>query len=93
MSTIGYKVFPGGSDDKESACNARDPVQSLRREDPPEKEMATHPSILDRRISWTEEPGALQSTGLQRVGHDRVTYTFTSTGDKKNIKLNIKDCY
>ena len=35
MSTIGYKVFPGGSDDKESACNARDPVQSLRREDPP----------------------------------------------------------
>ena len=60
---------------------------------PPEKEMASHPSILDRRISWTEEPGALQSTGLQRVGHDRVTYTFTFTGDKKNIKLNIKDCY
>jgi len=32
--------------------------------------MATHSSILARRIPWTEEPGGLQSTGLQRVGHD-----------------------
>ena len=70
MSTIGYKVFPGGSDDKESACNARDLVQFLGREDPLEKEMAAHSSILDWRISWTEKPGGLQSTGSQRVRHD-----------------------
>jgi len=35
-----------------------------------EKEMATHSSILAWRIPWTEEPGGLQSTGSQRVGHD-----------------------
>ena len=44
-------------------------VQSLGREDPLEKEMATHSSILTWRIPWTEEPGRLQSVGLQRVGH------------------------
>ena len=38
-----------------------------------EKEMATHSSILAWRISWTEEPGGLQSTGLQRVRHDWAT--------------------
>ena len=43
-------------------------VQSLGREDPLEKEMATHSSILAWRIPWTEEPGGLQSTGWQRVG-------------------------
>ena len=45
-------------------------VLSLGREDPLEKEMATHSSILAWRIPWTEEPGGLQSTGSQRVGHD-----------------------
>ena len=45
-------------------------VRSLGWEDPLEKEMATHSSILAWRIPWTEEPGSLQSTGLQRVGHD-----------------------
>ena len=45
-------------------------VQSLGREVPLEKEMATHYSILAWRIPWTEEPSRLQSTGLQRVGHD-----------------------
>ena len=39
--------------------------------------MATHSSILVWEISWTEEPGGLQSMGLQRVGQDRVTNTFT----------------
>ena len=48
-------------------------VWSLDREDPLEKEMATHSSILAWRIPWTEEPGGLQSTGSQRVGHDWVT--------------------
>ena len=45
-------------------------VQSLGREDPLEKEMATHSSILAWKIPWMEEPGRLQSMGLQRVGHD-----------------------
>ena len=45
-------------------------VRSLGQEDPLEKEMATHSSILAWRIPWTEEPGGLQSTGLQRVGHN-----------------------
>ena len=45
-------------------------VQSLGQEDPLEKGMATHSSILAWRIPRTEEPGGLQSRGLQRVGHD-----------------------
>ena len=45
-------------------------VRSLGREDALEKEMATHSSILACKIPWTEEPGRLQSMGLQRVGHD-----------------------
>ena len=45
-------------------------VQSLGREDPLEKEIATNSSILAWRILWTKEPGGLQSTGSQRVGHD-----------------------
>ena len=44
-------------------------VLSLGQEDPLEKGMATHSSILAWRIPWTEEPGVLQSMGLQRVGH------------------------
>ena len=45
-------------------------VQSLDLEDPLEKGIATHSSILACRIPWTEEPGRLQSKGLQRVRHD-----------------------
>ena len=45
-------------------------VRSLGREDPLEKEMATHSSIHAWKIPWTEERGGLQSMGLQRVGHD-----------------------
>ena len=45
-------------------------VQSLGQEDPLEKEMVTHSSILAWRIPWMEKPGRLQSTGSQRVGHD-----------------------
>ena len=44
-------------------------VLSLGQEDPLEKEMATHSSTLAWKIPWTEEPGRLQSMGLQRVGH------------------------
>ena len=45
-------------------------VQSLDWEDPQEKEMATHYSILAWRIPWTEEPDGLQSMGWQKVGHN-----------------------
>ena len=45
-------------------------VRSLGQEDPLEKEMATHSSSLAWKTPWTEEPGRLQSIGLQRVGHD-----------------------
>ena len=45
-------------------------VPSLGQEDPLEKEMITQSSILAWRIPWAEEPGGLQPTGLQRVGHD-----------------------
>ena len=48
-------------------------VRSLDREDPLEKEMATHSSTLAWRIPWTKVPGRLQSMGLQRVRHDWVT--------------------
>ena len=44
-------------------------VRSLGWEDPLQKGMATHSSILAGRIAWTEEPGGLQSMGSQRVGH------------------------
>ena len=65
--------FPGSSDGKASAYNAGDLVRSLGWEDPLEKEMATHSSILAWKIPWTEEPGRLQSIGLQRVEHDWAT--------------------
>ena len=58
--------FPGGSVVK-NLQETR--VPSLGREDPLEKEMATHSSILAWRIPWTKEPGGQQSTGSQRVGH------------------------
>ena len=50
-------------------------VQSLGREDPLEEEMATHSSILAWRIPWTEEPGGLQSMGLQRV--EQITLSLS----------------
>ena len=60
--------FPGGSDGKESASNEGD-LGTLGQEDPLEKGMAIHSSILAWRIPWTEEPGELESMGLHRVGH------------------------
>ena len=66
--------FPGGSAVKkplamqETRRHGFDPY--LGWEDPLEEGMATHSNILAWRILWTEEPGGLQSTGLQRVGHN-----------------------
>ena len=48
-------------------------IQSLGQEDPLEKKIATHSSILAWEIPWTEGPGWLQSMGSQRVGHDLMT--------------------
>ena len=53
-------------------------VRSLGQEDPLEKGVATHSSILAWRIPWTEDSGGLQSLGSQRIGHDCVTNTSFS---------------
>ena len=76
VSSIGillFKDFPGGSVVKnlpamqkmQETC-----VRSLGGEDLLETGMETHSSVLTWRIPWTQEPGGLQSMGLQRVGHD-----------------------
>ena len=72
-----HKDFPGGSEDFPSGSVVKNPsamqesqVPSLGQEDPLEEGIATHSSILAWRIPWTEEPGGLQSMGLQRIGHD-----------------------
>ena len=62
--------LPGGSVVNNPPAMQETWVQSLGWEDPLEKEMATHSSILAWKIPWTEEPGGLQSMGLHRVGHD-----------------------
>ena len=64
-------------------------VQSLGWEDPLEKEMATHSSILAWKISWTEESGGLQSMGLQSVGHDWATNTYLHNSVKQ-LSFNLK---
>ena len=69
-----YGVLPGGTSGKEPACqqsrHKETQVRSLGQKDPLEEVMATYSSILAWRIPRTEEPGRLQSMGLQRVGHD-----------------------
>ena len=60
-------------------------VQLLSQEDPLEKEMPTHFSILAWRIPWTEKPGELQSMGSQRVGHDLATKPQTISENKTVI--------
>ena len=59
-----------GSAIKNPPAMQETPVRFLGEEDPLEKEMAIHSSVLAWRIPWTEEPGELQSMGLQRVTHD-----------------------
>ena len=62
--------FPGGLVVKNLPANAQDTDSILGQEGPLEKKMTTHSSILAWKISWTEEPGGLQSMGSQRVKHD-----------------------
>ena len=70
MCINGKELSLCSSGSKGSACNAGDLVQSLGWEDPLEKEMATHSSVLAWRILGTGEPGGLPSMGSHRVGHD-----------------------
>ena len=65
-------------------------VRSLGQEDPLEKEMGTHSSILAWRIPWTEEPGGLQSMGLQRVGHNIVIEHAHMQSIRKPTKRYLK---
>ena len=65
-------------------------VRSLGWEDPLEKEMVTHSSTLACKIPWMEEPGRLQSMGLQRVGHDCYK-GFPSGSDGKESAYNVGD--
>ena len=62
--------FPGGSVGKEFAFSAEDSDLILGQENPLEKGMAIHSSILAWRIPWTEEPGGLQSMGSQIIRHN-----------------------
>ena len=64
-----YLVFLGGSAIKNLPAMQETWAQSLGQEDPLEEGMAHHSSILAWSILWTEEPGRLQSVGLQRFGH------------------------
>ena len=71
----------GGASGEESVCQHwRLGFEFLGQKDLLEEEMATYSSILAWRIPWTEEPGGLQTMGLQRVGHDLVTeHTHTQS--------------
>ena len=62
-------------------------VGSLGWEDPLEKRIATHSSILDWRILWTEEPGRLHSIGSQRVGHNWAINTFLTFTLSRNTNV------
>ena len=81
------------SDSIESACNEGDLGSIPGQENPLEKEMATHSSILAWRIPQTEEPGGLQSMGSQRIGHDWATTTFTFTCPNIQDGLKRVDCF
>ena len=68
-------------------------IQSLGWEDPLEKRMATHSSIVAWIIPWTEEPGKLQSMGSQRIRHDWATNTFTLNIFVQLLFNQIKEIY
>ena len=82
-----FKGFSSGSDGKESICCVGD-SRSPGQENPLEKGMAIHSSILAWRIPWTEEPGWPQSMGSQRVRHDWETHT-SRMGSKLHLFLCV----
>ena len=74
-SLIKSSKYPGASQEAHPPASVRDTrgaVQSLGQEDPLEKGMATHSSVLPWEIPWTEEPGELYSMGSQRVRHNLI---------------------
>ena len=71
--------FPGGSEVKASASNAGDRVRSLGREDPLEKEMVTHSSILAWRIPWMEKLGRATVHGVAKSQTRLSNFTFTDS--------------
>ena len=77
LSLLSFMDFPVSQMVKNLPVMLETQVRSLVQEDPLEKKKASHSNILALRIPWAEEPGRLQSTGSQRVGHDWVTNTFT----------------
>ena len=66
LTLVGGRIFPGDSVVKNPPAKQETWVKSLGQEDPLEKVMATHSSILAWEIPWTKEPGGLQSTGSQK---------------------------
>ena len=70
---IPFMGFPGVSVVKNPPAKQETRVQTLGQEDPLEKEMATHSTILAKEIPQTEEPGGLESVGSKKVGHNLVT--------------------
>ena len=92
--TCGYIMgFPGGSVVKNPPANAGDQGWSLDQEDLPEKEMATHSSILAWEIPETEKPGGLQSVGSQRIGyywaHTRIYNGQELTCSRQTGRYNL----
>ena len=79
-----FKGFPGGAEVKASACNVGDLGSIPGSGRSPEKEMATHSSILAWRIPWTEELGGLQSTGCKESDTtERLHFHFLSGPNSK----------
>ena len=89
---LGHKAkgLPQWLSSEESDCQAETQVGSLGREDPLEKEMATHSSILAREIPRTEEPGRLQSIGSQTVGGHQATKQHETMETTLGIDLSSK---
>ena len=86
--------FSSDSDGKESACRlcARLQVRSFGQEDPLEKEMAIHSSVLAWKIPWPEEPGRLQSIGLQRGRHNCSLSPITGMKEKASKREKERKC-
>ena len=85
----GRAGFPGGAGGKELACHAGDgrdvgSIPGLGRS--PGEGMATHSSIPALEIPWTEKPGGMQSSGLQRLRHDRSSLACTHAKGRALMK-------
>ena len=76
---------------KSPAAMQETPVQSLGREDPLEKEMATHSSILAWRIPWTEEPDGLHSKKSWRVEHDWASFSYFHLYLERHGQCELKE--